>query len=100
MTMAVNHYGPFLLTHLLIDLMKRSAPSKIVFVASKAHSVAFLNPRKPNHLNPVNFLMPTVLYSNSKFAQFLTTYELANKLKNTKVTVNILHPGIYRFLFI
>lgn len=93
MTMAVNYFGPFLLTHLLIDLLKKSAPAKIVLVASKAHSVSFLNIHDPRSLNPVNFFWPTALYSNSKFACFLFTYELARRLKGTGVTANILHPG-------
>lgn len=93
MTMAINFYGPFLLTHLLIDLMKKSSPSKIVTVASKAHKVSFLNPKNPTHLNPVNFWLPTCLYANSKFACFLFIYELARRLVGTGVTANILHPG-------
>ncbi|XP_070496225.1 retinol dehydrogenase 14-like [Chironomus tepperi] len=93
MTMAVNYYGPFLLTHLLIDLMKKSAPSKIITVASKAHSVACFNPNDTYCLNPVNFFLPTFLYANSKFACFLFTYELARRLEGTGVTANILHPG-------
>lgn len=93
MTMAVNYYGPFLLTHLLIDLMKKSAPSKIITVASKAHSVARFNPNDPYCLNPLNFFFPTFLYANSKFASFLFTYELARRLEGTGVSANILHPG-------
>jgi NAD(P)-dependent dehydrogenase (short-subunit alcohol dehydrogenase family) len=93
MTLAVNCYGPFLLTHLLIDLMKKSAPSKIVVVSSKAHSTAYFNPRKAFYLNPINFWPPLLLYATSKFITFLFTYELARRLKDSGVTVNILHPG-------
>lgn len=93
MTMAVNCYGPLLLTHMLIDLMKKSAPSKILIVSSKAHSLSLFNPRKPYHLNPINFWLPLYLYSNSKFAQILVTYELAKRLNGSGVTANIVHPG-------
>ncbi|KAG5681294.1 hypothetical protein PVAND_010745 [Polypedilum vanderplanki] len=92
-TMAINVYGPFLLTHLLIDLLKKSAPSKIVIVTSKAHTVSYLNPNNPSLLNPVNCWLPTSLYANSKFAQFLLSYEMARRLFGTGVTVNLLHPG-------
>lgn len=91
--MAVNYYGPFLLTHLLIDLMKKSAPSKIVIVASRSHRVSNFDPRKAFHLNPVDFWCPLYLYTNSKFANFLLTYELAKRLEGSGVTANILHPG-------
>jgi NAD(P)-dependent dehydrogenase (short-subunit alcohol dehydrogenase family) len=96
MTMATNHYGPFLLTHLLIDLMKKTAtvsPCRIVVVASKTHTLSFMNPLNEYHLNPVGFLLPTFLYGNSKFANFLFTFECARRLKNLNITVNCLHPG-------
>lgn len=92
-TMATNHYGPFLLSHLLIDLLKRSAPSRIVFVASKTHTLSFMNPLKSYHLNPVNFYIPFLLYGNTKYANILTTFEMARRLKDFNVTVNCLHPG-------
>jgi NAD(P)-dependent dehydrogenase (short-subunit alcohol dehydrogenase family) len=94
MTMATNHYGPFLLTHLLIDLLKKSAPSRIVVVASKTHTLSFMNPLKKEHLNPVDFMFPGFLYGNSKYANFLFTFELARRLKEFNITVNCLHPGI------
>lgn len=93
MTMATNHYGPFLLTYLLIDLLKKSAPSRIVVVASKTHTWSFMNPLDAYHRNPVGFLLPGMLYGNSKLANFLFTYELARRLKDSNVTVNCLHPG-------
>lgn len=93
MTLAVNCYGPFLLTHLLIDLLKKSAPSRIVVVSSKAHSTVYFNPQVAFYLNPVNFWPPLFLYATSKFISFLFTYELARRLKGSGVTANILHPG-------
>lgn len=99
LTMATNHYGPFLLTHLLIDLLKKSAPCRIVIVASKTHTLSHMNPLKDSHLNPVNFLIPGLLYGNSKYANILTTFELAKRLKDFNITVNCLHPGMILSVF-
>lgn len=93
MTMAVNLHGPFLLTHLLIDLLKKSAPARIVMVASKAHAIGFLHPNFKYNLNPLDFFLPLAIYATSKFACFLFIYELARRLEGTGVTANILHPG-------
>ncbi|KFB37597.1 short-chain dehydrogenase [Anopheles sinensis] len=89
-TMATNHYGPFLLTHLLIDLLKRSSPSRIVVVASELYRFASVN---LNNLNPVNTL-PAYLYYVSKCANIMFTRELARRLEGTSVTANCLHPGM------
>lgn len=97
MTMATNHYGPFLLTHLLIDLLKKSAPCRIVVVASKTHTLSFMNPMNNYHLNPVGFRLPMFLYGNSKYANILMTLEMARRLKDFNITVNCLHPGRSNF---
>lgn len=88
--MATNHYGPFLLTHLLIDLLKKSAPSRIVVVASSLYRLASVNLENPN---PVDSL-PGYLYYASKEANILFTRELARRLEGTGVTANCLHPGL------
>lgn len=90
LTMATNHYGPFLLTHLLIDLLKKSAPSRIVVVASSFYRLADVN---VNNLNPID-TWPAYLYYSSKGANILFTQELARKLEGTNVTANCLHPGL------
>ncbi|XP_072933886.1 retinol dehydrogenase 14 [Epargyreus clarus] len=90
MTMATNHYGPFLLTHLLIDLLKKSAPSRIVIVASSLYRLASFNLDNPNPLTT----MPGYLYYASKEANILFTKELARRLEGTGVTANCLHPGL------
>nr|XP_021191428.2 retinol dehydrogenase 14 [Helicoverpa armigera]XP_021191429.2 retinol dehydrogenase 14 [Helicoverpa armigera] len=90
MTMETNHYGPFLLTHLLIDLLKKSAPSRIVVVASSLYRIGAFNIDNPN---PVDTL-PGYLYYASKEANILFTRELARRLEGTGVTVNCLHPGL------
>lgn len=90
MTMATNHYGPFLLTHLLIDLMKKSAPARIVVVASELYRLAFLNLENPNPTTT----FPAYLYYVSKYANICFTKELARRLEGTNVTANCLHPGM------
>ncbi len=88
---AVNHLAPFLLTNLLLDTIKRSAPARIVTVTSDMHrgaSISF------DDLQSVGSYRPVRVYSETKLANVLFTYELARKLKGTKVTANCLHPGM------
>jgi NAD(P)-dependent dehydrogenase (short-subunit alcohol dehydrogenase family) len=97
MTMATNHYGPFLLTHLMIDLMKKTAkesPCRIVVVSSITHLISLFNPTKKYHLNPLKHFLPILLYNNTKFANVLFTIELARRLQGTNITANCLHPGM------
>ena len=91
LTMATNHYGPFLLTHLLIDLLKKTAPSRIVIVASELYKWSSVN---LNNLNPVNVKPAAYLYYVSKFANIYFCRELAKRLEGTGVTANCLHPGM------
>lgn len=90
-TMATNHFGPFLLTHLLIDLLKKSEPSRIVVVASELYRLAMFS---LNKINPTNALIPAHNYYVSKFANIYFTRELARRLEGTNVIVNCLHPGM------
>jgi NAD(P)-dependent dehydrogenase (short-subunit alcohol dehydrogenase family) len=86
----VNHLGPFLLTGLLIDLLIASAPARIVNVASGAHKIGKI------HFEDVNLKKNYRVwraYAQSKLANIMFTYELAERLKNRGVTVNCLHPG-------
>ncbi|KAJ0170746.1 hypothetical protein K1T71_013518 [Dendrolimus kikuchii] len=89
-TVQTNHYGPFLLTHLLIDLLKKNSPSRIVIVASSLYRIASFDLNIPN---PVNSL-PALLYYASKEANILFTRELARRLEGSGVTANCLHPGL------
>jgi len=89
-TFAINHLGYFLVTNLLLDLMKNSKPSRIVNVASTAHRYGKLDVNSwPTGRDYSGF----AAYANSKLANVLFTYELARRLEGTGVTANCLHPG-------
>jgi NAD(P)-dependent dehydrogenase (short-subunit alcohol dehydrogenase family) len=90
-TFAVNHLGSFLLTNLLLDVLKASAPARIVNVASQAHQRATLNFDDFQGEQQYSGLQA---YCQSKLANILFTYELARRLNGTDVTVNCLHPGV------
>ncbi|XP_065091553.1 retinol dehydrogenase 14 isoform X1 [Ochlerotatus camptorhynchus] len=92
-TLAINYYGPFLLTHLLIDLLKKSDQGRIVVVSSKLYRYARMKQDLSN-INPTNTLFPTKLYNLSKFMEIMFTQELARRLQGTRVTANCLHPGV------
>lgn len=88
---ATNHFGPFLLTHLLLDLLKKSAPSRIVVVSSVTHHWATLD---LDNLNSEKYIRhPYWVYCSTKLANVLFVKELAKRLRGTGVTVNALHPG-------
>jgi NAD(P)-dependent dehydrogenase (short-subunit alcohol dehydrogenase family) len=93
MTFALNHLNYFLLTNLLLDLLKASAPSRIINVSSDAHRMTrglnFDDLQRKRHYN----LMGFGAYSDSKLANVLFTYELARRLHGTAVTANAVHPG-------
>ncbi|HET7269020.1 MAG TPA: SDR family oxidoreductase [Oleiagrimonas sp.] len=90
-TFAVNHLGYFLLTRLLLERLKASAPARIVNVASRAHYRGTLD------LDDIGFehgwrIMPA--YARSKLANVLFTRALAQRLSGSGVTVNAVHPGV------
>jgi NAD(P)-dependent dehydrogenase (short-subunit alcohol dehydrogenase family) len=91
MTWALNHLAYFLLTNLLLDTLKSSAPARIVNVASDAHKMArrieFDDPEGKKRYKPFR------AYAQSKLANILFTIELARRLEGTGVTANCLHPG-------
>ncbi len=90
-TFAVNHLAYFLLTNLLLERLKASAPSRIVNVASADHSNATID---FDDLQGEKGYRGAKAYSRSKLANVLFTYELARRLRGTGVTVNCLHPGV------
>lgn len=88
MTFAVNYLAPFLLTHLLLDVLKASAPARIVNVSSNSHEAGYI---KLDDLQAEKHYRRA--YEQSKLALVLFTYELARRLQGTGVTANCLHPG-------
>lgn len=92
-TLAVNHLAPFLLTHLLLDLLKASAPARIVNVASGSHYSGSIRFSDLGHKNGYHGMK---VYGQSKLANVLFTYELARRLEGTGITVNALHPGVVK----
>jgi NAD(P)-dependent dehydrogenase (short-subunit alcohol dehydrogenase family) len=91
MTFAVNHLGYFLLTNLLLDLLKRSAPARIVTVASIGHRRGTLDFADLGFERGGYAIMRA--YTRSKLANVLFAAELARRLVGTGVTSNSLHPG-------
>jgi NAD(P)-dependent dehydrogenase (short-subunit alcohol dehydrogenase family) len=89
-TFAVNHLGPFLLTNLLMDLLVRSAPARVVTVASIGHRQGSLD------FNDLGFERGYSImraYARSKLANVLFAAELAQRLEGRGVTSNSVHPG-------
>jgi NAD(P)-dependent dehydrogenase (short-subunit alcohol dehydrogenase family) len=93
MTFALNHLSYFLLTHLLLERLKASAPSRIVNVASESHRRGTMDFDDLQGLRRYNGWKA---YSRSKLGNVLFTYELARRLEGTGVTVNAVHPGFVR----
>lgn len=92
-TFAVNHMAYFLLANLLLDTLKKSAPSRIINVSSQAHRQARLD--FDDLQCGVRYSGPRA-YNQSKLANILFTHELSSRLERTGVTVNCLHPGVVR----
>lgn len=91
MTFALNHISYFMLTNLLLDILIDTAPARIVNVSSDAHrtgSLDFDNLQGEKSFNPIK------IYGLSKLMNILFTQELAERLENTGVTANSLHPGL------
>jgi len=89
---AVNHLSHFLLTHLLLPVLKASAPARIINVSSLAHAMGGKMHWDDLMLEKSYKRWPA--YSQSKLANILFTIELAKRLKGEGITVNTLHPGL------
>jgi len=90
-TFAVNHLAPFLLTNLLLDRLKESAPARIVNVASRAHRGKEIDFDDLMSLRGYGVMRT---YGRSKLANVLFTRALAKRLAGSNVTANSLHPGL------
>lgn len=97
-TFGVNHLGHFLLTHLLLDRLKSSAPARVVNLASDAHRMSsgldfddLMRERRSYAGMPV--------YGDSKLANILFTRALATRLEGTQVVTHAVHPGVVRTRF-
>ena len=93
LTWAVNHLGPFLLTNLLLDRLKESAPARIVTTASDAHKGAKI---PFDDLNAERSYRARGFgrYGETKLANILFTAELGRRLEGSGVTANCFHPGL------
>jgi NAD(P)-dependent dehydrogenase (short-subunit alcohol dehydrogenase family) len=90
LTLAVNHLAPFLLTNLLVDLLRGSAPSRIITVSSEARRNAQID---FDDLQSRRRYRAFSVYGMTKLANVLFTYELAERLRGTGVVANCVHPG-------
>ena len=95
-TFALNHLAPFLLTNLLLDRLRASAPARIVTVSSGAQAmgrIAF------DDLQGEHQYSGQRAYNQSKLANVMFAYELARRLEGSEVTATVLHPGVVRTAF-
>jgi len=91
LTIAVNHLAPFLLTNLLLERLRQSAPARVVTVSSGEHKRARLDPATMTH--PANWT-PLSAYGSSKLANIAFTFALSRRLDPAVVTVCCLHPRV------
>lgn len=96
-SLAFNHLAPFLLTNLLLDTLKASAPARIINVTTRPFRTSYL------HFDDLQFEKRAYngmqAYSETKLGNILFTYELARRLEGTGVMVNCVHPGVFKSNF-
>ena len=95
-TFALNHMAPFLLTNLLLERLKASAPARIVTISSGAQSMGRID---FDDLQGTHNYSGQRAYSQSKLASVMFTNELARRLGGTRVTATSVHPGVVRTKF-
>ncbi len=89
-TLAINHLAPFLLTNVLLDLLRKSAPSRIITVSSGAERMGKID---FDDLQSEKRYRGFQVYGMTKLANIIFTFELAERLEGTGVTANCMHPG-------
>jgi NAD(P)-dependent dehydrogenase (short-subunit alcohol dehydrogenase family) len=97
---AANHFGPFLLTNLLLGLMKKTGNARIVMVSGEIYKL--LRELDLDNLNSEKSFSPFKVYCRTKLANVLMTRELDRRFRAnhiTQVTINVLHPGVVRTEF-
>ncbi|KAL1489808.1 hypothetical protein ABEB36_013740 [Hypothenemus hampei] len=103
-SMQVNYFSHFLLTHLLLDLLKKSAPSRIIFISSVLAYVSYLNIDElnpgPKYFTKWYKKLYGGMYSDSKKALAAATKTFGEKLEGTGVTANCVHLGVVKTTFI
>jgi NAD(P)-dependent dehydrogenase (short-subunit alcohol dehydrogenase family) len=87
----INHLSHFILSNLLLDLLKKSDDPRIINVSSAAHSSGRFD---PDNLQSEKSFSYFSTYSDTKLLNILFTFELAERLKDTRIKVNALHPGV------
>jgi NAD(P)-dependent dehydrogenase (short-subunit alcohol dehydrogenase family) len=95
-TFAVNHLAYFALTHRLLDLLRASAPARVINVASDAHRFGSLDwddLQSERRYRGLPFVAAMRVYGSSKLLNILFTRELARRLEGSGVTANCVHPG-------
>jgi hypothetical protein len=91
--MGTNYFGPFLLTNLLLDMLKATKLSRILNLSSIAHNYGYLNLEDPNF---EKYFDLNRVYGGSKLAMIMFTNELGQRLEGSNVKVCCLHPGVVR----
>ncbi len=97
LTLGTNHLGHFLLTNLLLDDLRRSAPARVITVSSQLHIPGYAGGKPPDfdydNLNGEKYYDANIFYRNSKLANMWFAYELQRRLAGTGVTSNAVCPG-------
>ena len=97
MTFGTNHLGHFLLTNLLLDDLKRSAPARVITVSSQLHDPEYAGGPKVDfdydNLKGEKYYNPNVFYRNSKLANVWFAYELQRRVAGSGLTSNVVCPG-------
>lgn len=93
LTIATNYLGPFLLTNLLLDLVKKSPAARIINLSSMNHRRGEVNLRQMRG-EDMGTARNDQLYNNTKLMNVLFTHKLATQLQHAGVTVNAVHPGV------